>query len=415
VGSKVRLRRFLYGVALLGILLGCLQVAPAADAQGPDFPSCGEGALGVGQVVESPWLTNMQFITPTHGVAITLGDLTCGPDLGGPYGSQTLNMRFATTSNGGQTWIVKSILTGYATNSPNIYTPAAPPVTPLVFVGPTHGWVLAQNHLLATQDGGATWHSVHPDGTVLALAGDGLRAAMVVTTCRAPYPLRCQRGAVLRLFTFSEASNRWVGTSPVPISSKIVPSVDQLLVGPAIGQAYISTFDPPDTSSRLFETADGGVHWIDRKHPCSNDPPFPYEGIVGSAPTFEIMAQSPSGELWMVCHGQPAASNVPAAVFVSRNGGQSWSRRYAGAATDVGPGLAVLSNQDALWTQGYSLAMTTDGGATWSPNASVVSGGGPDVFSVLSPTNVWVLQVLNAPNRPVLWHSTSGVTFSPVS
>jgi hypothetical protein len=104
------------------------------------------------------------------------------------------------------------------------------------------------------------------------------------------------------------------------------------------------------------------------------------------------------------------------ALFVSSNNGAFWDRRYDGIVGDVDdPILAVTSDEDAVWNQGYSLLVTTDGGIQWSARTKLDNGGDPDVFSVPNPGDEWVL-LAGRPtiNGAALWHSNDGVNFEAV-
>jgi len=195
-----------------------------------------------------------------------------------------------------------------------------------------------------------------------------------------------------------------------------VPEVFSLVVGPG-GKAAMSVQEQEFVGSGqaqsyvgIFATTDNGLQWSANVTPCNVDV-GPIPGWPNSAlGNVETMALSPSGELWVVCNGQPAAGTMAAAVFVSDDEGTTWQQRYVGTAGDHTPALAVLSPDQALWTQGYSLAVTSDGGQTWSPEQALTGGGGPVIISTPSPDDLLVLIVGIS-----LWHSTDRLHFTRIA
>ncbi len=395
--------------------------AEAANAPSPDFSSCGSRTLAVGHGVAVSRLGGMQFLTPERAVAVTSPSLSCGRPVRGV--SHCLPMRFATTTDGGQKWLITSIVPDKDARPFDCHGPQVS----MVFLSRTEGWLMPTTFppgfVYATTDGGRHWRHLHVGGLDLAIGADGNNVALAATNCLAPYPQPCPAGASLKLWTYSP-TGRWNATSSVPVPMMIAPTVNGLLVGTTPGQAYLSVDTtvrgapnaPVDQQYQEFQgfygTSDAGVHWTAHPHPCPTIAAGPIPGLdettAGPLGQFGAMALSPSGDIWMVCHSEPGAGELPSAIFVSGDGGASWDPRLVTIAEDVFPVFAVVSEDQALWSENVYLAYTTDGGRSWSPT-NLNNGGGPEVLSMLSPHDIWVLAIGGS-----LYHSTDGAHFVKV-
>jgi hypothetical protein len=70
--------------------------------------------------------------------------------------------------------------------------------------------------------------------------------------------------------------------------------------------------------------------------------------------------------------------------------------------------LAVPSDGTAESALNLTLAVTTDGGHSWTDLRQGYNDGGPAVLDALSPHDIWYFA------NGGLWHSTDGVHFSAV-
>ncbi len=379
-----------------GLVLGS-GLGTASGSTSPSSAPCGNSIDAVGQQVGENQLAAIQYLTPTYAVGVTRALGECGRNT-------RVSHRFVTTKDGGSAWVVRGSLPS---------SPAAAEFdVQLAFTSLDRGWVLVAGSLFATTDGGTRWRSDPVGQNPLALAISGPNVMVAATDC-APAAVLCPPGTTLRIWATVGDSGAWIGSTPAPVSMTWRPDPD-LVVGGRPGQAYLLSSGP----GSLVATSDGGQHWLHGQNPCTTGVrPYP-----GQVPTLtnqpyvgaDALAVTPSGEVWIICHGQPAAGNIAAGVYVSDDGGATWTLRWAGGAFDVTPSLAVLSDRQAIWTEGYPVAVTVSGGTQWSPQLNMVDGGGPVVFSVLPPSMVWVLLVANDNGRPVLFHSSDGVHFAPV-
>jgi photosystem II stability/assembly factor-like uncharacterized protein len=114
-------------------------------------------------------------------------------------------------------------------------------------------------------------------------------------------------------------------------------------------------------------TRDGGASWTFIKTQCTAS------NFIAKVATASNMS---GDELWELCMDYPDVSggNVSHKVlFVSEDGGQSWSRRatwvvsaqqagsgYLTVMTANGPGTAVMATNES------SITITKDGGRTWT-------------------------------------------------
>jgi hypothetical protein len=126
--------------------------------------------------------------------------------------------------------------------------------------------------------------------------------------------------------------------------------------------------DPVDGHFVTFTTADGGVHWERRQTP----PALPNEGAFAASGT--CIVTMGDREVWFVTGGPQAAR-----VFHSQDGGAIWTVaatpiRNDGAAagifsvafSDARHGIAVGGDYSKADAAEHNVAITSDGGKTWT-------------------------------------------------
>jgi len=253
------------------------------------------------------------------------------------------------------------------------------------FINGQDGFVYGGVVAYVTHDSGRTWSSVSLNQTFFAaMSGLGQRAWAITYPCAKG--VNCQ----YEVRTSVNAGRTW--STPQPLALNFSPS-DAI----AFGSAGLVISSEPVGDMEL--TLDGGATWTFIKSRCS-------------ANNFIAKAATADGrELWQLCVDYPNVSggNVSNKVlFVSEDGGQSWSRRpaspvsgqqvasgYLIALAASGPGTAVIATNES------TITITHDAGRTWVQ-------AGPTGFGFMSirfdnANDGWALDV-----NQYIWASTDG-------
>ena len=228
------------------------------------------------------------------------------------------------------------------------------PIQAAGLLHPTQGWVLSQNRLLLTNDGGENWRDITPTGG--AILGAAFHGTSHAWALRLPEP-----GGELVVSRTQDGGANWQ-RSPL--------LVDNL----AADQVASATFDPLDASTawlalklssgssfsagRLFLTEDGGMTWQERTIP------------LGEAVYFQDAHRG-----WAA--GGPAGDQL----YYTDDGGRSWERQELnlplGERASIG--LPQFSDErNGRLLVGFSagsdgrlvLYDTQDGGLTWAASHS---------------------------------------------
>lgn len=210
--------------------------------------------------------------------------------------------------------------------------------------------------VLATSDGGETWHVVFRGGI---RAGD-------VTTPKAGEAL-VRMGQ--RLLHASDWGRVWrsIGRSGVRD-----PSFLDELTGWAVR--------PDSLSGRLVSTTNGGRTWRLRPDPCG--PLAHFWGPGGWQRTSvdyvkDVWFATPMHG-WVLCGGDGAAGSAPVAVFETTDGGSAWSKREA--VWDSQPGGLQFLPDGHGWRWSFDfgeVSRSPDGGGTWH-RGGMFENGGPE-------------------------------------
>jgi len=215
---------------------------------------------------------------------------------------------------------------------------------------------------LVTKDGGATWTaSKVPDAEKL-----DFRAIHAINQ-QSIFMLSIGDGDKSRIYKTSDGGAHWdlQLTNPDPKGF-----LDELAFWDA--QHGIVLGDPVDGQFAIFTTADGGRHW-DRQHA---PPAVPGEGaFAASNSSLTILGSS---EVWFAT-GSPGGARV----FHSRDRGKTWTVAATGirndsassgifslAFSDSRHGMAVGGDYAKFNEDSKNIAVTSDGGLTWSEPAS---------------------------------------------
>lgn len=247
----------------------------------------------------------------------------------------------AATADGGQTWS-EPVQVGQS------YDPAdgSAPRT-IRFINAIDGFVYGAGGAFATHDGGKTWATLDLHATFFnAISGRGQ------TVWAATYP--CAKGTLCSYEVRSshDAGRSWSVPRPLPIGfspSDVIPfgTSGAIISGPSSGDLEVSS--------------DGGNLWRPIKGQCSVN-------------TFRAFVASPDGkEIWELCMAYPAGASADKVLFVSEDGGKSWSQKASsqpsGQLSALGTQVSLISTRPGMLlvgTEQTPLLLTRDAAASWT-------------------------------------------------
>src|SRR5450759_1680180 len=368
IGVVGRGRRLVAVVLACGLCLGTFVVHVATTAQ-PAYANV---------VGPNPSFQSITFGDANHGWAVgALGPVS--PGVGGLIGA---------TTNGGVTWTQQSFPTsivaqfdaiaaagpttawavGYSSTvsgsagvvmtttdgshwSPQTIPAGVGELNGVSFVNTTTGWAVGAGTILATINGGITWTSQAVPSAV----------------------------GLLTSVSFVDASHGWA----------------------AGGLSAI-----PPAQSAVIATSDGGAHWALETVPA---------GSHLDAITFRDRTHG-----WAGGSGTSAGAPPPGQVIATTDGGATWTAQTLPAANTEVQGVAFASltvgwivsyflvvGPRAMSEAGPFVATTTDGGATWTPEAVPLSSTSLGAVTATSPTQAWVVGAGSC-NQPSIAATSDG-------
>jgi photosystem II stability/assembly factor-like uncharacterized protein len=235
---------------------------------------------------------------------------------------------------------------------------------------------------LKTADGGATWTA----GTVPDAEALDFRDVQAVDE-RTVYLLSSGAGDKSRIYKTSDGGGQWKlqFTNPDPKGFFDAMAFWDATHGIAVG-------DPVDGQFVVLTTADGGGHWERRPGP----PAMPEEGAFAASGT--CLVTMGKREAWFATGGPGGAR-----VFHSRDRGASWTiattpiRNDAAAAgifsltvSDSRHGVAVGGDYSKPENAERNVAVTSDGGRTWTEPAGQHPQGFRSAVAFLPGRKVWI-------------------------
>ncbi|MCU1237746.1 MAG: glycosyl hydrolase, repeat-containing protein [Candidatus Solibacter sp.] len=215
---------------------------------------------------------------------------------------------------------------------------------------------------LVTNNGGATWRAAKVPGAE-ALDFRGIRAI----DARTVYLMSAGSGDKSRIYNTTDAGEHWAlqFTNPDPKGFFDAIAFWDAAHGIVVG-------DQLDGRAEVRTTDDGGVHWERRDPP----PGLPNEGAFAASNT--CLTLFGANEAWFGTGGPGAAR-----VFHSKDRGRTWSVaptpiRNDGAAAGIFSlafdtpqhGIAVGGDYSKDKEDRANIAITRDGGATWTAPAA---------------------------------------------
>lgn len=333
-------------------LTGC--GVAAAHATAP--PACG------GTVAPSR-LGAIHFLGPELGLALTAPTPRCGGTL-------------AVSRDGGRNWLTEG--------RPFSDTRG---IEQLVATSTHRAWaVVGAGRLMSTTDGGTTWTTETPRGSVMALTRSGRTLWMLGCLAGAPYT------CISVLLRKVLPNGAWTISSP-----KLLPNPPPELALAGGRTVVISG------GGIVVAVRNGGRRLAERPDPPWMGRPCQTAGLAAAG-----------GSWWLLCLGGAAAGSSEKALIETTDRGAHWTivSQVTSLTAPPRPGAIPLQEPDAiaagsparLWLATQNgLYESRDGGARWTWVRGPDPQGTPASFDVLSPTHAWLL----APGRG-LWHTTDG-------
>jgi len=324
--------------------------------------------------------------------------------------------------------------------------PGAPPnLSSLHFVNAQDGWAGGQGIILATSDGGRSWHRQYlgagtvsgfsflspalgfaatsagllktADGKTWSRVDDQSLDQVQFVNASVGFALEGQRYSLTQnLFASSDGGMSWRSLAIGPVSQAC-------FFGPQVGIAALP--DRIGGTLTMKRTTDGGANWST------------VLSVANAVP--EQLQCTQDGGAWLVAGGQAGMSQQSYSVFRSTNEGASWKVVLA-ATTEDGPGpgnsvgapkgpgsspgsigavdrsAAVMTGTCEACNAGTaSFSTTTDGGASWSPATRPIplQVASPTILDMLTAQAGWLLsspgpgesQIQETMDGGAAWHT----------
>jgi photosystem II stability/assembly factor-like uncharacterized protein len=240
----------------------------------------------------------------------------------------------------------------------------------------------AAGTVLRSLDGGATWHAVVVPG-----AADLDFRAVRAWDSRTAWVMSSGPGAKSRIYKTADGGAHWSMLYPNPDAGGFF---DALALWGARRAVVLG--DPVDGQFVILTTDDGGQTWQRRKLP----PALPNEGAFAASNSCLVVRAG--REVWFGTGGLSGAR-----VFHSRHGGDRWDvvrtpLRHDSAAAgifslafgDSSHEVAVGGDYGKPADSGGNVAITSDGGRTWSEPAGAHPKGYRSAVAYLASRKLWI-------------------------
>jgi len=248
-------------------------------------------------------------------------------------------------------------------------------------VSQTAAWASGSHGtFLRTTDGGASWQS----GQVAGAADSDFRAVRAIDDQNA-FLLSIGAGEKSRIYKTTNAGGRWLLLLANPDPKGFFDAM--AFWDPAHG---IVLGDPVDGRFTILTTADGGDTWKRQKGPQA----LANEGAFAASNSCLVVRGA--REAWFATGGS-------ARVFHTTDGGETWSvaktpmrsvTESAGvfsiAFSDSKHGVAVGGDYKKTTDTTGNVAITTDGGKTWTAPSGPVPAGFRSAIAYIRDRKMWI-------------------------
>jgi len=285
----------------------------------------------------------------------------------------------ARTDNAGQSW--------QGGPAPDTGAPNGPTgVSAIRFLNDTYGWAFGPE-LWATDDGGDTWTKVSTGGMrVTDLEASGGRAYALFATCSTPSGISSPGFAEdcthYTLMTAVAGSSDWVAVGGATNGLNNGSGSASAVIELTGSNGYLLAPDGTLYSGRI-----GGAWSRAGTSMCQPGYPPQADGLPGAA----LLALVNSSQLALVCNGVSATS-LPA-VYTSDSGGANWTQLPATAWSDVvSTDFGTMTSLAAAPNGTLTLATTTGiyylphGGERWMPSNATGTGAPKGGFTYVGMT-----------------------------
>jgi hypothetical protein len=232
-------------------------------------------------------------------------------------------------------------------------------------VTPTFGWVLTEDQVLLTSDGGRTLHPAQVD-----LPRGYLRTAHFQDATHGWVAATDQHEIVVA--RTADGGAHWQNSSITPSATvgRLSVGFGDLNSGALMAQLQTG---PSFSSAFMFTSTDGGASWA-----------------AGTAPAAGRVTVEPGGRIWL------AGGVLGNRLYVSADHAETWARPTLATSdqstvdgvTPPTDGVLAARISDASGSRAV-LFSTTDGGSTWLEASSIpvaAGGSGPPPFTVRDGT-----------------------------
>ena len=333
-------------LGLVAILAACGSLRPVATVTSP-LPTPSATAAPVPAPSQSFWDRN--FREPPPGILdVTQVDSSLGWILGAQCGASNPSVASSTrTFSGGCQYSVQPVDSAhpwppaFTAKVGPVFSAADPGAPRFVhFLNRTDGFVYGRAAAFVTHDGGRTWSPAGlPTFDLVSITGVEKTAWAVTRDCASA--ATCPFG--LRMST--DAGRTWSDPHALPGTFSPLGAI-------AYGSVGVVARDRRD----LVITSDGGTSWRQIPGKCTSDS------------ALRQVAATPDGrQLWQLCTTFPPQDDYNARLYLSEDGGLSWSRRgddrlvFGAMLIMAAPGVGSV----AMTSNGQQLMVTHNGGQTW--------------------------------------------------
>lgn len=268
--------------------------------------------------------------------------------------------------------------------------------------------------LYASHDHGRSWTQTRLGGQVLAISAAGRSVWAVVARCHGhgDQPDQCP----LRLMVSANGGRSWQAArhqlpgATVPGFGR-QPAGQAALVRTSATSAYALSGPQPNpqgrpSTARIWVTSNGGASWTRHRVPCGTD------GLSAA------LAVAPDRTIFVACAGEPSAGSQGKSVTSSTDGGRTWTAPTPCRDDDCPPlstgylGQIAAPSGRTVFLAGArsSLLVSRDGGRAWRLVRPVIGddGGGTGQVMFFGLDGVVFGYNGSHDELPAIWRTSDG-------